>query len=356
MLLVPLGVGCSTTVTVTIQDSAGTTTTSAVTVTAAPLLPNLITVLPSGNCGAGNNLCSGGTGTASVIVTGPTGAGIPGRQVRFDVVSGSYAIQTNNPGLPLAPTLTVVTDSVGKALVGLAVNVNAVTQVATIRATDVTSGNQVTGSFTIQQMTDGSAVLSVIPSGNTTINGPDNTTCSAGADVAYYIFGGTPPYSVSVPFPSVVSLLGAPVQTSGGHFDVITNGSCFNAMQFAITDATGRTIPGGSSPTLTNALGTNPPVVAPPPLTASPPTYVSSACTANTFTFTVVGGTPPYSVSASPVGPAFAPSSVISTSGGSVSVTGLITPALPPNVVTTLTFVDQGTPQQVTSTKITCTP
>lgn len=349
VLLVPGSVGTSTTVTVTIQDAVGTTINSAVTITAAPLLPNLITVLPSGNCGAGNNLCSGGTGTASVIVTGPTGAGIPGRQVRFDVVSGSYAIQTNNPALPLAPTQVAVTDSIGKALVGLVVNVNAVTQIATIRATDVTSGNQVTGSFTIQQITDGSGVLSVIPNGNTTINGPDNTQCSTGADVAYYIFGGTPPYTVAVPFPSVVSLVGVPVQASGGHFDVITNGSCFTSMQFAITDATGRTIPGASSPTLTNALGAAAPVP-PPALTASPGTVTDPACTGKTFNFVVVGGTAPYSVTANPGGPTFVPSSVIAKSGNTVGVTGLVTGS----ALTTLTFVDSGTPKKTFAATITC--
>ncbi len=51
-----------------------------------------------------------------------------------------------------------------------------------IRATDVTTGNQVTGNFTIQEVVDGSAVLSVIPNGNTTITGPTTTTCSTGAD------------------------------------------------------------------------------------------------------------------------------------------------------------------------------
>jgi len=348
VLLVPGNVGASTTVTITVQDAQGTSTSAAVTVTAAPLLPNLITITAS-NCGAGLNLCSGGTGTASVVVTGPTGAGIAGRPVRFDVVSGAYAIQTSNPALPLAPTQTVVTDSFGKALVGLAVNVNAVTQIATIRATDVTSGNEVTGAFTIQQVTDGSTVLSVIPNGNTTINGPDNTKCSAGADVAYYIFGGTPPYTVAVPFPGVVSLIGVPVQTNGGHFDVFTNGSCFTSMQFVITDATGRTIPGGSSPTLTNALGTSAPVP-PPALTVSPGTVNDGACTGKTFNFTIVGGTPPYSVSANPAGATFVPSSVIGSSGGVVGISGLLTGS----ALTTITIVDQGSPKKTVTASITC--
>jgi hypothetical protein len=66
------------------------------------------------------------------------------------------------PALPLASTITVITDSSGTATAGIAVNANAPTQVASIRATDVTSGNQLTGQFLIQQVTDGSQILSVI--------------------------------------------------------------------------------------------------------------------------------------------------------------------------------------------------
>src|SRR6185369_1487387 len=98
VLLLAANVGSDTPVTITAQDTAGTTATSTVNVRPAPLLPNLITITPSGDCAVGGSLCSGGTGTASVVVTGAGGGGIPGRQVRFDVVFGSYAIQTTNPG------------------------------------------------------------------------------------------------------------------------------------------------------------------------------------------------------------------------------------------------------------------
>lgn len=355
LLLLANSVGAATNVTVDIMDSAGNRTGTAaspsasVTVSPAPLLPSGITVLPSGDCAGTNNLCSGGTGTATVVVTAPGGAGIAGRQVRFDVVTGSYAIQTPNPALPLASTLTVVTDSNGNASVGLVVNVNAVTQIATIRATDVTTGNQVTGNFTIQQITDGSAVLSVIPTGNTTINGPTTTTCSSGADVAFYIFGGTPPYTVSTPLPQFVSLAGVPVFNNGGHFDVITNGSCFTNMQFAITDATGRTIPGGASPTLSNVVGTTAPTP-PPALTVSPGSATSTACTGKTFNFVPVGGTGSYSVTANPGGATIVSVPSPATSGAVVSVSGLTTGS----GVTTITFVDQSSPQKTVSATVTC--
>jgi len=356
LLLLANGVGANTNVTIDVQDAAGdrtgtaTSPSASVTVSPAPLLPSGITVLPNGDCAGTNNLCSGGTGTASVVLTGPGGAGLAGRQVRFDVVTGSYAIQTSNPSLPLASTWTVITDSNGNASVGLVVNVNAVTQIATIRATDITTGNQVTGNFTIQQVTDGSAVLSVIPTGNTTITGPTTTTCSSGADVSYYIFGGTPPYTVAASFPQSVTLSGVPVFSNGGHFDAITNGSCFTNMQFAITDATGRTIPGGASPTLSNVVGTTAPTP-PPALTVSPPsvTIVAPAsCVGKTFNFVPVGGTGSYSVTASPSGPVIASVPAPPTSGTVVSVSTV------PSGVTTITFVDQSSPQKTVTATITC--
>ena len=82
VLLLAANVGSDTPVTITAQDAAGTTATSTVNVRAAPLLPNLITITPNGDCAAGGSLCSGGTATASVVVSGPGGGGIPGRLVK----------------------------------------------------------------------------------------------------------------------------------------------------------------------------------------------------------------------------------------------------------------------------------
>jgi len=337
-------------VTITVQDAALTRATAAVTARPAPLLPNLITIVPSGDCAVGaTTLCSGGTGTASVVVTGPGGGGLAGRQVRFDVIAGAYQIQTANPAAPLASTLTVITDASGSAFVGLSVNVNAPTQTASIRATDVSSGNQVTGQFLIQQVTSGGEVLSVIPNGLTTIEGPSPTECSTGVSVAYHIYGGTPPYQVSAPFVGAVTLAGVPVATNGGSFTATTTGACFADMPFAISDATGRTIPGGSSPTLTNKFGTGAAPPASTPITVSPPTVTNNACTGKTFSFIVVGGTAPYSVNANPPGPIITPSPV-PTAGTPVNVSGLTTGS----GLTTITFVDSGSPKVIGTATITC--
>lgn len=360
VLLFPSNVPNDTSVSITIQDAAAGIVTAAITVKAAPLLSNLITITSNGDCAGANNLCSGGTGTATVIVIGPGGGGIPGRPVRFDVVSGSYAIQTLNPAQPLASTLTTASDQNGTAMVGLTVNVNAATQIATIRATDVTSGNQVTGNFTIQQVTNGSEILSMIPTGNTTINGPTATTCSSGAQVAYYIFGGTPPYQVAATFPQVVVLGGTPVLTNGGSFTATTLGLCFLNMQFAITDALGRTIPGGSSPTLTNALGSGTPTP-PPALTVSPtaPAPVIG-CAGKTFDFVILGGTPPYSatiilnpVPVPSVTPTLSPTPV-PASGDVLHVAFPVAPPVPAGTIGTVTITDASSPQNNVSATITC--
>ena len=323
VLLLAGSVSVDTLVTVTVQDAALASATSVVTVRAAPLLPALITVVPNGDCTVGaETLCSGGTGVASVVVTGPGGGGIAGRVVRFDVISGAYQLQSKNPATPLAATVNDVTDATGKAAVGLVVNVGAPTQVASIRATDVNSGNQVTGQFLIQQVTTAARSSRSFPPGSSTIDGPSPTECSSGVAVLYHIYGGTPPYQVAATFPGVVSLSGVPVTTNGGSFTATTNGACFVNMQYAISDATGRAIPGGSSPLLTNQFGTG--TTAPPTsttLTVSPATVAGGNCTGKTFSFVVVGGTAPYSVSASPTGPIIAPSPV-PTAGTPVLVSG----------------------------------
>src|SRR5438477_1520597 len=205
IVLLPADVAADTVVIITVQDSIGQTAISTVTVSPAPLL-NTLTIVPARTiCGA-NTVCSGDTATATVTVAGPTGAGIPNRQVRFDVISGAFAIQTNNPASPLASSVTVVSDANGNARVVLQATVNAPTQPAQIRATDLTTGNSVTALFTIVQQTEGSAILSVVPA-TATIMGADTAHCSAGFRIDYFIYGGTPPYHVSSTFPDAVTLV-----------------------------------------------------------------------------------------------------------------------------------------------------
>ncbi|HZP86374.1 MAG TPA: hypothetical protein VFB54_06110, partial [Burkholderiales bacterium] len=261
VVLLASDVAGDTPVTVTIQDAVGQTAPVAVTVKAATLL-NTFAVAPNRNeCGA-NAICSGQTGTASIVVQGPGGAPGAGRQVRFDVVSGPFSILTNNPASPTAASLTVATDASGAAQVIIQANVNAPTQPAQLRATDLTSGQQRTANFMIVQNTNGQTILTVVPS-DATITGAFLGECSSGARVDYYIYGGTPPYRITPSFPDTVTIVNPTVNTSGSFFEAITNGSCVQPLTFSILDATGRQ----TTATLNNIQGTTarptPPVIPP---------------------------------------------------------------------------------------------
>src|SRR5204862_7524567 len=135
---------------------------------------------------------------------------------------------------------------------------NAPTQVALIRATELTSGNVVNGSFTIAQFTDGTGTLTAIPQ-TWTVKGPTSTSCAANVPVSYYIFGGTPPYRIQSTLPNFATITPTIVQTNGGGFTALLTGLICSAAPGAsitITDATGRTI----SVNLINDFGTGNPV------------------------------------------------------------------------------------------------
>jgi hypothetical protein len=318
IVLIPGDVAADTPVTITVQDAISQTATSSITVRPAPLF-NTLTVVPSRTVCGTNAVCSGDLATATVQVIGMGGAGIPNRQVKFDVILGAFAIQSSNPAQPLVSSLTVVSDATGSARVVLQAAVNVPTQPAEIRATDLTTGNSVTASFTIVQQTDGSAILSVIPA-TATITGPDNAHCSTGVRIDYFIYGGTPPYHISPTFPDAVLLVSSTVNFSGGSFEAITNGACVNPLTFTIVDAIGRQ----TTAQLVNNLGTTP---APPPpsgpIQVTPPqfpTLGTTICAVGTnYGFTITGGTPPFSV-ASPGGNVTP--NPVTTSPGSFTVNG----------------------------------
>ncbi|TMG85526.1 MAG: hypothetical protein E6H78_06915 [Betaproteobacteria bacterium] len=346
IVLLPGNVLADTVVAITAQDSAGTKVSTNVTVKPAPIF-NTLTVTPaSAACGT-NAVCSGQTATAKVIVTGAGGVGLPNRQVRFDVVAGAFAIESNDPANPLVSTLTVVSDQFGVAQVIIQASASAPTQPALLRATELTTGNQQTAQFTIVQTINGAAVLSVVPA-TATITGPDNTQCSTGFRIDYFIYGGTPPYRISSTFPTAVTLLNSTVLASGQPFSVITNGTCVNPLVFSIVDAIGLQ----TTATLNNVLGTIAPPTAPPPaLVANPSSQtVTCASLSSTFSVLITGGTAPYSVSGSTVNgstPIVTPQPL--DTPGFVAINNMVGPG-------TYNFIvaDAGTPQQTDSFRIVC--
>jgi hypothetical protein len=319
VLLLASNVVDDTEVTVTVQDlgplqPVAPSMTSTITVRAAPLL-NSLTITPNlDDCGTG--LCSGQNGTASVTVLGPQGGALAGHAVRFDVVGSSYAIVSNNPGQPLVSSLTVLSDSTGKATVLVKANVNAPTQFVQMSVTDLTSGQQLIGNFTIVQVTDGSAILTVVPS-EAEIKGAFKGVCSNGFATDYYIYGGTPPYRVTSTFPNSVTLTGSPVNTNGGFFRATTNGSCVDPLKFSILDA------------------------------MAPTETTSAMCTGNSFNFVVYGGTPPYNVNPTA---GIATPQLVNANGGSTMISGLMDMSGDTSIV----FLDSSTPAKSVVAKITC--
>jgi hypothetical protein len=350
IVLVANSVSSDTPVTITVRDANGSVAVAALIVHPSTLISG-VTVTPNlADCGA-NAVCSGQNALASVQVQNPAGGPLAGRAVRFDVVSGPYGIVSTAPGSPVVKSLTTTSDALGKASVLLLADVNAPTQQAQLRATDLTGGQQVTTSFLVQQVTDGSKILSVVPL-TVTITGPDKTTCSSGARVDYSIYGDTPPYRITPAFPGSTSLVNSTVSASGGFFEVVTNGTCSAGLGFlfSIVDATGRQV----SAYLLNSLGTADPVVTPEPLVVTPsaPKPLPATCSNSSATFAITGGTPKYSVVLASVAsgmsgvPTITPQSGIAD-GGLVTVSGLTGSG-----VTTLTVVDLGGQSQ--TVRITC--
>jgi hypothetical protein len=352
VVLLATNVNDDTGVTITIQETGtvqpvGAQVPISVTVRPAPLV-NSLTITPNlDECGTGA-ICSGQNGTASVTVLGPQGAPLAGRAVRFDVVGTAYAIATNNPAQPFVSSLIVLSDASGVASVIIKANVNAPTQFVQMKATDLTSGQQLTGSFVIQQLTDGSKILTVVP-GEAKITGPAKGICSTGFATDYYIYGGTPPYRITSTFPNSVILLQSTVNANGGFFEAVTNGDCVDPLTFSILDATGRQ----TTAKLTNVEGTTDvPVVPPAALAVAPSTPVEdSACTGKSIPaspgFVVYGGTPPYNVRPTSGIPT---PSTISANGGSAQISGLLTGSGKTSIV----FLDSSTPQKTVTATIDC--
>jgi hypothetical protein len=337
-------------VAVTIKDSAGQSATLNVSVTPAPIF-NAMTFAPSsGDCGT--NLCSGQDGTVTVVATGPGGAPLVARPIRFDVVTGPVGLQTTNPATPLVQTLTLVTDSSGTAVATIQALVNATTQPGQIRATDVTSGQQQISNFTVVNNTTAQgSPLAVIPP-TATITTALAGVCSTGFRIDYYIYGGNPPYTVSSTFPPSVVLQNPTVNFSGGFFEAITNGSCVNPLVFTIVDSAGKQV----TAQLINQAGAGQPP-APSPLAVAPPTVTDTGCGGKTYSFIVSGGTPPYNISqvTNPGyggGVSVSPQ-VVNGAGGTFAVTyGAGTVAAGTN--TSIIVIDGATPATTTTAKITC--
>ena len=346
----PVAVGTDVPVAITVTDQSGQAVIANVTVRYAPLFENGLTVTPSSsNCG--NNVCDGETASVRAVATGIGSAPLPGRQIRYDVVFGPFAIVTSNPAAPVASTLTVVTDAAGVAEIQIQATPNATTQQAQIRATDLATGQQQIANFIVERRTSTNN-LSVVPP-TATIQTLYNNSCSTGFVVDYYIYGGTPPYAIASTFPTAVTISPTTVGASGGFFRATTNGTCVNPLTFTIQDSAGKT----TTASLVNIPGTQSPPTSPttppaPTLVVTPSAVGPTSCVGATFAGIVInGGTPPYNVAAPFVSgeTIVVTPPTVATDGGSFSVSGLVSAG-----VRTFVVSDSGFPAQIRSLTITC--
>ena len=272
-VLTPSAVTAPQSVTISVQDQAGKTATSVVTIqpnfingdititgTAPPAFPNCVGV---------GIVCAGQLGAATLTVS-QNGVPARGRNVRFDVVQGSFGFPVDATQLqPFATSATVTSDESGRASVVLRVNTSAAPQIATIRATDLTSGAFRTATFFIRQATVGGGDFVAIPP-EWNITNTFKGECTGGT-VDYLIFGGTPPYAIRSSAPAIASATPALTAVENPSRFTVTfqaNLSCGTGYKviFTVTDNTGLSI----QPILTNTAGTQdrptPPVVTPRPV------------------------------------------------------------------------------------------
>lgn len=341
-------VAIDTAVTLTVQDAFGASKLVGVSVKAAPIL-NALAFSPSGS-DCGTDLCSGQAGTATVTASGAAGIPLVARSIRFDVVYGPIGIMTTNPATPIVQTATIVTDAKGVATVGIAAVANSPTQPAQLRATDVTSGQQQIVNLTVVNSTVATqSPLTVVPN-TATITAAYVNVCSTGFRVDYYIYGGSPPYTVASSFPTGITLVNNFVARSGGFFEAITNGTCVNPLTFTISDSAGKQ----TTATIINTPGSAVPPSA-PALNVSPGAVASTSCSGKTFTFLLTGGSPPYNAYvagfAGATPPTLAPN-VVPAEGGTITVT--FTAPEPINGATTIVVGDSTIPQKTQTVTITC--
>jgi hypothetical protein len=241
--IVPAAVSADTAVDITVRDTTNKSITARANVKPTTLI-NQVTftpIAPTGT-GCGTGLCSGGD--AQVVVRAVlNGVVLRSRPIRFEVYQGSFQIVTPGTGI-LVNSLVVNTDEQGEAVIRITTPASIGTQTATLQFSDTASGLSRRFNFNIIQQTSGVGVLSSLPSGSITIKGAKGAAGQEGKcpvdRVDFYVYGGTPPYSIVSPLTSVASPLNSTAPTSGSGFGVRVDGC--GTVSLIITDSKGLTI------------------------------------------------------------------------------------------------------------------
>ena len=319
--ITPKNVLANTVVTLTVTDKLGATSVVTVTVVPATITTPLIAVTSATGsvCAAENNaavtaatLCAGETGSASVLLKDANGAVLANRDVRFEVLTFGGTVAAKPDSAVFARLATVTTDATGKATVALKADVEASSEAAFLRATDVTSTHRVDTWFNVLKQISGVSDLNVVP--------------ATGGFTAFYanecplvrreygISGGKAPYAVTLPAASTLILSdGTTAASPGTGVTIAKAGARFTVLSAEATTCT----TAGSIVTVTDALGATTTATfiltagatarpaATTDLLLSPPNIslaadlVSTYCTSSSARYNITGGTGPYLVSTS---------------------------------------------------------
>lgn len=320
--ITPKNVLANTVVTLTVTDSIAATSTVTVTVVPATITTPLIAVTPATGsvCAPENNaaitavtLCAGETASASVLLKDANGAVLANRDVRFEVLTFGGAVAPKPDSAVFARLATVTTDATGKATVALKADVEATSEAAFLRATDVVSTHRVDTWITVLKQTSGVSDLNVVP--------------ATGGFTAYYtnecplvrreygVNGGKPPYAVTLPAGNTLILNnGASDAAPGAGITLASAGTRFTALS---TDSATACASASTLITVTDSLGTTATAnfiltagattrpAATTDLALSPPNIslaadlVSTYCTTSNARYNITGGTAPYVVATS---------------------------------------------------------
>lgn len=246
LTLVPGAVAAETTVTLTVRDTGGATPVSAALTVRPNAIANDIQVVPNPaqdkSCAPA--LCSGSE--AEVRFSASLGGlPLPGRDVRFEAVSGSFGFV--GAAGAVVPTVTASTDAAGVARARLRTQALVPTQTALLRATDASGGSYREASFAIASFTGDVPAFFSLPTA-VTFTGPFRGRCAEGSapEATVAVFGGVPPYSVVNGSAAIdVTPTGAGALARSGdtlRVRVGVSGVCASEVPVIVSDALGKTL------------------------------------------------------------------------------------------------------------------
>jgi hypothetical protein len=239
------------TATISVQDSQRLSAHTRVTIKPATMI-NRVTVTPESTAeqfACGSAICAGSTALVTAQLKVTQASDLTGRSIKFEAIDGAYDLLTNETPATAISTLQVPVDRDGKAIARVKVRADATNSVALLRVTDSATQNNISTSFGIVRAVSGQGVLSAFPD-SATYKGEYDDVCAKDVGSSFYVYGGTPPYTLRSDLGDALKLSASTIASYGGGVSTLLSGQCFDRGVIVVTDANGRTISLNTSNTL----------------------------------------------------------------------------------------------------------